>query len=564
MSAEIRRPITPKRIHSRRNMENMAVHREIEWKYWIPDAEVLQRLLQVLQLGPYAIGSFQTRRVVDTYYDTPDRSFAAAGYAFRHRQMGDASVVHLKTLTPPQDGVHRRVELHAQTDEPALPANWPEGPARDLVLRTLQDQLLMQLFCIEQLRHIAPLLGPDGPVAELSLDEVRWVSDGRDCQALELEIELGEGRDDQAFVAVITELETVWQLLPLSRSKYERGLEWVSSFAAAEAETDPIVSSEEPERREARKRPGIAFQLDEPAIALIHRIIAVQTTKLHAEYAGVVKGEDTEALHDARVATRRMRSGLYFFAPWVPRRMAKELRRELRVAGRALGSVRDLDVSLAFVHEHAPLAAPEAEEPLRRYLEAERRRARSDLLNFYKGPGYKGLQKTLNQFIRAKISGRTTLADILPGLVNQAIAELAVFQGTLEPGSPVEHLHALRIAIKHLRYLLEFTRFAAYPTSDPLIDLTIDIQEELGQVHDAHVSCLLAFDLLRRSYLSLTANDRDALLAYGLALGRYRDERAAQFVALQPSPPWGVWLDDGTQVQVAGIAALLGGHFEQV
>ncbi len=564
MNAGARRPISPKRIYSRRNVENMAVHREIEWKYWIPDAEVLQRLLQAQQLGPYAIGAFQTGRVVDTYYDTPDRSFAAAGYAFRYRQMGEESVVQLKTLTPPQDGVHRRVELHLQTDEPALPANWPPGPARDLVFRTLQDQLLAQLFRIEQLRHVAPLSGPAGPIAELSLDEVRWVSAGRDCEAFELEIELGEGEDDQALFAVTNELETVWQLLPQSRSKYERGLEWVSSIAAAEAETTPIASSEAPERREPRKRPGIPFQLDEPATALIHRIIVVQTEKLHAKHASVMKGEDAEAVHDARVATRRMRSGLYFFGPWAPRRMAKDLRRGLRDAARALGSVRDLDVSLAFVHEHAPQVAPAAEEPLRRYLEAERRRARSDLLNFYKGPGYKSLQKTLNQFVRAKVSGRTRLADILPGLVNQATTELHVFHGTLVPGSPVEHLHALRIAIKHLRYLLEFTRHAAYPASDPLIGLMTDIQEEIGQVHDAHVSCLLAFDLLRRSDLSLSADDRDALLAYGLALGRYRDERAAQFIVAQPPPPWATWLDDGTQEQVAEIAALLGGHFERV
>jgi len=559
MIAGTRRPISPQCITSRRSVENMAVHREIEWKFWIPDAEVLQRLLQAQQLGPYALGAFQTRGVVDTYYDTPDRSFAAAGYAFRYRQMGDESVVHLKTLTPPQDGVHRRVELHAQTNEPALPATWPPGPARDLVLRTLQDQLLVQLFRIEQLRHVASLLGAAGPIAELSLDEVRWVNAGRECQASELEIELGEGEDDQALLAVTAELETVWQLLPQSSSKYERGLEWVSSIAAAEAETAPIASSESPEQREPRKRPGIAFQLDEPATALIHRIIAVQTEKLHAQYAGVMKGEDAEAVHDARVATRRMRSGLNFFAPWAPRRLAKDLGRELRTAARALGSVRDLDVSLAFVHEHAPQVAPEAEEPLRRYLEAERQRARSDLLSFYKGPEYKSLQKNLSQFTRSKVSGRTRLADILPGLVNQATSELHVFNGTLVSGSPVEHIHALRIAIKHLRYLLEFTRYAAYPASDQLIDLTTDIQEELGQVHDAHVSALLAFELLRRPDLSLTADDRDALLAYGLALGRYRDERAAQFIISQPPPPWGAWLEARTQAQVAEIAALVGG-----
>ncbi len=538
----------------------MTVHHETERKYRVPDAEVMERLLQLQQVGSYAVGAFRTCHVVDTYYDTPERSFAAAGYAFRFRQSDREQTVHLKSLTPPsEEGVHRRVELHAATGQPELPSAWPEGPARHLALETLGDQNLAPLFRIEQVRHIAPLSAADKQAAEMSLDEVRWLTGERDCRAIELEIELCQGQGEWDLEAVTVELATIWQLQPELRSKYERGLEWASSIASAEPDGDPDGAGPF-ERAEPRKRPGIPFQADDPVAAFVQRVLAAQTDKLRSQRDGVVKDEGVEAVHDARVATRRMRSVLYFFTPWLPKRAAKELRRELRQAARALGAVRDLDVSLAFVHEHAPQVAPEAEVPLRHHLEVERRRARAGLLEYYKGSGYKSLDKALSQFARAKGSGQNRLDAVLPGLVDQAATEVHVFGRTLVPGSPIEHLHALRIAVKHLRYLLEFTRYSSFPEGDPLITLLTDVQEELGQVHDAHVSCLLAFDLLRRTELPLTAGDRDALLAYGLGLGRYRDARAAPFLASAPPPPWGVWLDPATQAQLGEIRALLGGE----
>ena len=59
---------------------------------------------------------------------------------------------------------------------------------------------------------------------------------------------------------------------------------------------------------------------------------------------GVRIGEDDEAVHQARVATRRMRSDLRTFAPLLDEGWSTPLRDELRWLGDALGEVREADV----------------------------------------------------------------------------------------------------------------------------------------------------------------------------------------------------------------------------
>ena len=55
-------------------------------------------------------------------------------------------------------------------------------------------------------------------------------------------------------------------------------------------------------------------------------------------------GEDPEGVHQARVATRRLRSDLRTFGPVLDERWSEDLRAELRWLGAALGKVRDADV----------------------------------------------------------------------------------------------------------------------------------------------------------------------------------------------------------------------------
>ena len=85
---------------------------------------------------------------------------------------------------------------------------------------------------------------------------------------------------------------------------------------------------------------------DGAAGRVLHRLLVEQRAEL-ARREGEIRRGEPDAVHTARVATRRLRSGLGAYGPLVDRGVARPLRRELRWLARALGDARDLEV----VHE---------------------------------------------------------------------------------------------------------------------------------------------------------------------------------------------------------------------
>lgn len=306
------------------------------------------------------------------------------------------------------------------------------------------------------------------------------------------------------------------------------------------------------------RKDGVPFAVGEAAALLARRIIAEQREVFRRQTKGVSGGKDPEAVHDARVAVRRMRTSLYFFTPWLPAAPAARLQKRLRAAGRALGPVRDLEVGMMFVRKHAEHLAPAASEPLLRHLRQEWRSARKDLLDYYESKGYGKLLDTLSAFLAADAHDESPLSEVLPVLILQADAEVQRFADTLHPTPPVEHLHALRIAIKHYRYLLEFTRHVTSPTVEPLIAALVEMQDLLGDLHDADVSSHLAYALLRQPEVELSAGERAALLAYAGGLTDQRQELTRTFLAADPGrSPWVAFQQPGTQRLRDDVLALL-------
>ena len=76
-------------------------------------------------------------------------------------------------------------------------------------------------------------------------------------------------------------------------------------------------------------------------------ILQSQTEALLAQLPSVLDG-DADGVHDARVATRRIRAVLPLTLEW-HRRDIDELSARFRRIGRVLGRVRDHDVRIALV-----------------------------------------------------------------------------------------------------------------------------------------------------------------------------------------------------------------------
>lgn len=227
----------------------------------------------------------------------------------------------------------------------------------------------------------------------------------------------------------------------------------------------------------------------------VRKVISFQLQRFEEYLPGVELDIDTEFVHQARVATRRMRSALGLFKGAFPERTAEMFRRELGSMASALGDVRDLDVFLLNVpsfFDKIELSTPEqrraleqwvsdrragALERLKASLGSNRARAfRARLRNYLGSP--------LPQHPRAALAAKM-LGDVAPGVIIDHF-NAVVRQGRKVMEKPkLKNFHGLRIEMKKLRYACEFVAPAYGETLAPFIEKTVDIQDCLGELQDA-------------------------------------------------------------------------------
>ncbi|HET6173140.1 MAG TPA: CHAD domain-containing protein [Gaiellales bacterium] len=88
---------------------------------------------------------------------------------------------------------------------------------------------------------------------------------------------------------------------------------------------------------------------EEPLRIAARRVIAARSADLAEIVPGAVGSSDPEALHDVRVALRRLTSALDVFADGLEEDARRRVRRMLRRDAEPLGRARDLDVQIALV-----------------------------------------------------------------------------------------------------------------------------------------------------------------------------------------------------------------------
>lgn len=92
-----------------------------------------------------------------------------------------------------------------------------------------------------------------------------------------------------------------------------------------------------------------------------HTSLRQQLDEMMSHLEGTRLGDDIEALHDMRVASRRLRAALSVFAAAFPPKPFAALEKEVAKTTDALGAVRDGDVQIEFM-QAAIDAAPESEK----------------------------------------------------------------------------------------------------------------------------------------------------------------------------------------------------------
>ncbi len=250
----------------------------------------------------------------------------------------------------------------------------------------------------------------------------------------------------------------------------------------------------------------------QPTIRQVVQTSIADTVRRYLDNApAITRHEEPEGVHQARVATRRLRSDFRTFRRFLDQDWADQLRRDLRALTDLLGPVRDLDVlhmHLAGLIEQVPDSERRAAEAILTALDAERRDARSRVAEGFHEPWYPDL---LDRLIEAGETPRLVEAANLPaGPILLKLARkpwrrlrAAVRDLPVDP-TPVE-LHRIRILTKRARYAAEAVSPVGGEAAEGFAFSLSELQDMLGEHQDA----VVAGQWLRRrdSSLALAAGE---------------------------------------------------------
>ncbi|MBX7246695.1 MAG: CHAD domain-containing protein [Candidatus Sumerlaeaceae bacterium] len=231
--------------------------------------------------------------------------------------------------------------------------------------------------------------------------------------------------------------------------------------------------------------------------------------------------DDAEAVHDTRVAARRLVAALEFLEPILPAGHGK-LARKVRRSRRALGQFRDLDI-LGMLLQKSPCSGGEAINLLRERIRTSRIGRQREIRESFSPLLGSGLIEKLRRIQRDGFQERLAQrigsgegfvpARTLPMV--ERFRRIAV--EVVQQDYTTAILHQLRIAGKRLRYGLEI----ALPDGDEkaaVLGAFAAMQETLGEIHDHAVAA---------EYLAALARDERGRIGTFEARFRAGSERHA-------------------------------------
>jgi CHAD domain-containing protein len=206
-------------------------------------------------------------------------------------------------------------------------------------------------------------------------------------------------------------------------------------------------------------------------------------------HAAAVIGQQPEGIHQFRVGLRRFRTALTLFRKQLPEQQYTWMRGEAKALGDLLSRARDLDV---FLNELAPRNGKSAK--MIKLARQSREDAQGRVTTMLTGARYRRFLNRLDMWLEGKgwladdaDAGRPA-KEFARSELNRRLAKIQKRVKNVAGASPQE-LHDLRIAIKKLRYGLEFFRsLLPERRAARLGRLLKSLQDSLGRLNDLEVA----------------------------------------------------------------------------
>jgi triphosphatase len=488
--------------------------KEIELKLRVAPEDIA-----VLRNHPHFAGALHdpTHETLDSvYFDSDDRFLRDHGLTLRVRHIGEKRIQTIKTASQGSDCFERSEwEQAIEGDQPDLTGvmDTALGPIlTDDVRNTLKP-----VFETRIERTAYHLNGNDTDIA-MAVDEGQIVATDSSCPISEIELELKHGNPAELFKIARAISDIVPAQLDV-KSKSERGYELIEKTpVAAERASDPELS--------AGMSTGRAFTLI--GRACLRHLVANEPATIR---------RDAEALHQMRVALRRLRAAISLFSDAVSDDRINTIKTELRWLARELGPARDLDTLLIEVLK--PLRKQHANEPglvsISKMFVRERLKSYRRAQEAVQSAQFRTLVLDTAEWVEA---GPWSMSeDALMRARREMPIEIRAAEqlsqrrkrirrrgpkiGALSP----EQLHRLRIQVKKTRYAAEFFSSVysgnkSKKRSKKVLSSLTQLQNCLGGINDIVTRKALFAEIIANPRRGLTAEqNRQRAFAAGLIIG---------------------------------------------
>ncbi len=209
------------------------------------------------------------------------------------------------------------------------------------------------------------------------------------------------------------------------------------------------------------------------------------------------KGKNVRAVHQVRVACRRLRTALAIYGELFPPEDARRWRRRLRKTLDRFGPARDLDVQIRFLKRmlreipEADTARKPGVRALRRHLKQQREALQPSLERAARRVRRSGLTDELIRAAATAGDADRSPADSLAGqaitIIGRDLARVRERRQSLADAADIRGHHRLRIAVKRLRYTLELFDLSEAFAFEPFVKMLSALQKQLGEMRDCDV-----------------------------------------------------------------------------
>jgi CHAD domain-containing protein len=237
-----------------------------------------------------------------------------------------------------------------------------------------------------------------------------------------------------------------------------------------------------------------------PADEMIQLALRTQLKAMCAMRKQALNWNDPEGVHDMRVLSRRLRSAIADFEPYL--RKPPPPTTKLRTIAKSLGAVRDEDVAipaLAKLQADAHGAVAEGIEVLTEERREQRAEARAMLEKAIRRSDVKEFREEFENKIdnirvalkksttRRSLAGDPTFGEVGARVIAARLKELRAASSHIFFPFEVKEIHELRILAKRLRYALELFEPCWGEDIKHIAKEIALLQTSLGELHDCDV-----------------------------------------------------------------------------